>query len=309
MHDSCTQPPFELVEIIISEFWYSEHASADRILFMTACPLVSHLWRDVYAYVTSRDIYVPTVPYLRYLSSIIRSKQSKIYYNFLPESTCTMTCYVDLTESDKDATMHPYSVFCSMPNYIGFRKCFPNMNHIHLKIRFRINSDQYLHRGQLIRTRVSIGLDKAATLSILPVDWCVAASDAPDINEVDVNNIYNTWELFLMDVTHDMVQRPFWESGYISWHSYGPAMKDSTCYEGVRCFQNRTYFPERKGDLWDINYLFSKAARKHMNFKTFFFGIYEDLHWAFNPCIGHERRMWSDILAMAWPSEDNRIEY
>ncbi len=265
MHDSSTQLPFELVEIIISEFWYAEHASADRILFMTACPLISCLWRDVYAYVTSRDIYIPTVPYLLYLSSIIRSKWSKIYRHFLPESTLTMTCYVDLTESDKDAAMHPYSVFCSVPNYIGFRKCFPNMKHTHLKISFCINSGLYIHCGQLTRTRVSIGLDKAAALSILPVDWCIAVSDAPDIDEVDFNNICNTWDILLMNITHDMVQRPCWDSGCIAWHSYGPVMKDSTCYEGVRCFQNRIYFPERKGDLWDINYLFSKAARKHMS--------------------------------------------
>ncbi|KAK0478747.1 hypothetical protein IW261DRAFT_1564822 [Armillaria novae-zelandiae] len=185
MHDSCTQLPSELVEIIISEFWHSEHASADRVLFMTACPLISSLWRDVYVNITSRDIYVPTVSYLRYLSSVIRCKRSKIYGHFLPESTLTMTCYVDLTESDRDAAMHPYSVFCSMPNYIGFRKCFPNMKHIYLELRFRINSGLYLHRGQLTRTRVSIGLDKAAAaLSILPVDWCISVSDAPDIDEV-----------------------------------------------------------------------------------------------------------------------------
>ncbi|KAK0463089.1 uncharacterized protein EV420DRAFT_1155207 [Desarmillaria tabescens] len=300
MHDSSTQLPFELVEIIISEFWFSEHASEDRILFMTACPLISRLWRDVYAYITSRDIYIPTVPYLLYLSSVIRFKRSKIYHHFLPESTLTMTCYVDLTETDKDTAMHPYSVFCSMPSYIGFRKCFPNMKHIHLKISFRIRSDRYpsLYRGQLIRTRLSIGLDKAAALSILPVDWCIAASDAPDIDEVDFNNIRNTWGGFLMDITHDMIQWR-WELGNIyGWGSCSPAMRGSTCCEGVRRFQNRNYCPERKGDLWDINYLFSKAARKPMNFKTFFSGIYEDLYWGFNSHIGCEIRVWINILAV-----------
>ncbi|KAK0497737.1 hypothetical protein EDD18DRAFT_1159103 [Armillaria luteobubalina] len=220
-----------------------------------------------------------------------------------------MTCHVDLTESDKDAAMHPYSVFCSMPNYIGFRKCFPNMKHIHLKIRFRINSYVYTHHGQLTRTRVSIKLDKApAAPSILPVDWCIAVSDAPDIDEVDEHNICNTWESLLMDITSGMVQRPFWESRSIcNWYSYGPAMKDSTCCEDVRHFQNHTYWPEQKGDLRDINYFFSKAVRKHINFNTFLSGIYEDLRWAFSPCIGCERRLWSSypsIMAVAWPSEE-----
>ncbi|KAK0213505.1 hypothetical protein IW262DRAFT_310770 [Armillaria fumosa] len=177
-----------------------------------------------------------------------------------------MTCYVNLTESDKDAAMHPYSVFCSMPNYIGFRKCFPNMKHIHLKIKFRINS--YLY-SPLTRTRVSINLDKApAALSILPVDWCIAVSDTPDIDEVDHKNICNTWESLLMDITHGMVQRPFWESRSIcNWYSYGPAMKDSTRYEGVRPFQNHTYWPEQKGDLWDI-IISSQRQSKNISIST-----------------------------------------
>ncbi|PBK88880.1 hypothetical protein ARMGADRAFT_345011 [Armillaria gallica] len=121
------QLPFELVEIIISGFWYSEHPSDDRIAFMTGCPLVCSLWRDTYAGITSRDIYVPTVSYLFYLCSIIRSQKSAIYRPFLPESTCAITCYVDLIKSDSDSSMFPYLVFCHIPNDVGFRKCFPNI--------------------------------------------------------------------------------------------------------------------------------------------------------------------------------------
>ncbi|KAK0201009.1 hypothetical protein DFS33DRAFT_1277333 [Desarmillaria ectypa] len=124
------------------------------------------------------------------------------------------------------------------------------MKHIHLKISFCVRSDRYrpLYRGQLIRTRLSIGLDKAAALSILPVDWRIAASDAPDIDE----------EIFLMGITHDMVQW-CWEFGDMyGWHSCGLAIRGST-YGGI----SGPFFP----------------------------GIYEDLHWAFPPYIGSESRV------------------
>ncbi len=167
-----SQLPFELVEIIISEFWYPEHPSDDRITFMTGCPLVCSLW-SIYAGITSRDIYVPTVSYLFYLCSIIRSQKPAIYRPFLPESTCAITCYVDLIKSDSDSGMFPYLVFCHILNYVGFRKCFPNIQYIHLETKPLPEPycmPQILsHR--IIRTRVSIRLDQAITqLSDLPVD-------------------------------------------------------------------------------------------------------------------------------------------
>ncbi len=118
------QLPFELVEIIISGFWYSEHPTADRITFMTGCPRICSLWRDVYVSITSRDIYVPSVRYLFYLSSIIRSKKSSIYRPFLSKSTRTITCHVDLIESNlnNDPAMFSYIMFCHMANFTGIRK-------------------------------------------------------------------------------------------------------------------------------------------------------------------------------------------
>ncbi|KAK0186662.1 hypothetical protein F5146DRAFT_138815 [Armillaria mellea] len=68
---SSTQLPFELVEIITSEFWYSEHDSDTPIAFMAGFPLVCSLLRVVYASITSRDVSVLTARYLYYLSSII----------------------------------------------------------------------------------------------------------------------------------------------------------------------------------------------------------------------------------------------
>ncbi|KAK0198641.1 hypothetical protein F5146DRAFT_1020514 [Armillaria mellea] len=135
MDDSNTQLPFEFVEIIISEFWHSEHASDDRIAFMTACPLINSLWRDIYANITSRDIYVPTVPYLFYLCSTIDSQKSSIHRPFLSKSTRPITCHVNLLKSNRDSAMTSYLLFCHLPNSTGFRKYFPNIQNIHLKTK------------------------------------------------------------------------------------------------------------------------------------------------------------------------------
>ncbi|PBK71292.1 hypothetical protein ARMSODRAFT_70758 [Armillaria solidipes] len=157
--DACnTQLPFELVEIIISEFWYDEHPSDGRIAFMTRCSLVCSLWRDVYASITSRDIYVPIVGYLFYLSSIIRTKKSSIYRPFHPESTRTFTCHIDLFKSFSDSALFSHILFCHMPNYVGFRKCFPNTQNIHLELKLLLGSHSPRQRkmfNRLIRTRVS----------------------------------------------------------------------------------------------------------------------------------------------------------
>ncbi|KAK0246029.1 hypothetical protein EDD85DRAFT_42511 [Armillaria nabsnona] len=156
MNDFNTQLPFELVEIIISEFWHSEHATDDRIAFMTACPLINSLWRD---------IYVPTVPYLFYLCSIIHSQKSSIYRPFLSKSTRSITCHVNLFKSNSDSAMFPYLVFCHLPNFAGFRKCFPDIQYIHLETKLvpepYPGPRKLSHR--LIRTRVYIRLDQATT--------------------------------------------------------------------------------------------------------------------------------------------------
>ncbi|KAK0433210.1 hypothetical protein EV421DRAFT_2023646 [Armillaria borealis] len=251
------QLPFELVEIIISEFWYSEHPTADRITFMTGCPRICCLWRDVYASITPRDIYVPSVKYLFYLSSIIRSKKSSIYRPFLSQSTCTITCHVDLTKSNlnNDPAMFAYIMFCHMPNFSGIRKCFLNIQYIHLEIK--VLPGIFRPRGvddQLIRTQVSIKLDQAKTrlgLSVFPVDWCITIDDPPDVDEVDPHKLKKRWSSFLLtDFLHDMHQsswmlRDIW----ISIESHMSAAEGSTCSNGARHFRHRSYCEEEFGDL------------------------------------------------------------
>ncbi|KAG7446070.1 uncharacterized protein BT62DRAFT_1023723 [Guyanagaster necrorhizus] len=289
----------ELVEAIISEFWYDEHASDDRIVFMTACPLISTVWRNTYEHITSRDIYVPTLAYLFHLCSIVKSTKSVIYRSSLPESARTITCHVDLIESNNDAAMHPYSVLCSLPNYTGFRKCFPNIQYIHLQIRFRIRTGRpFLPRHQLVHTRVSIVLNESTTqLSVLPVDWHVAVDDPPDSLEYDPFCLLATWSVFLVEFTCDMVQccsqfMSIWSSSSIT-----PAAKGSTYSEGVRYFNNRSRCIEREGDLWDLNYRFRKAARTPINLKNFF----SDLYWVLKGAVTIESHMWRSVLQL----EDN----
>ncbi|PBK83948.1 hypothetical protein ARMGADRAFT_1170316 [Armillaria gallica] len=261
------QLPFELVEIIISDFWYSEHPSADRMTFMTGCPRICSLWRDVYASITSRDIYVPSVRYLFYLSSIIRSKKSSIYRPFLSKSTRTITCHVDLIESNlnNDPAMFTYIMSCHMCNFVGIRKCFLNIQHIHLEIKL-LAGILYRPRGvndQLIRTQVSIKLDHAKTRpSVLPVDWCITIDDPPDVDEVDPHKLEERWSSFLIDLLRDMHQSSWMlVRSIISIESHMSAAEGSTCSDGARHFRYRSYCKEEFKDLWGINHRFWKAAR------------------------------------------------
>ncbi|PBK95458.1 hypothetical protein ARMGADRAFT_1164025 [Armillaria gallica] len=280
MLDPCPQLPPELVHAIISELWYSEHSSEDRVIFMKTCPLINSLWKDVFAHVTSRDIFVPTGRYLLYLSSIIRNNNSLIYHTHLPHSTRTITCHVDLVEANKDATQEPYTTLSQMPNYIGFRKCFPNIKKIFLEVRYRVRGRWFLlilSQHQIIRTQISIALDQATTqLSILPVDWEIAAyNPAPDYiygQHADPN-----WTIFLEDVIHCMAPGPLFEC-------FGPiSFKDmisrSTYINCVRRFSGHGILTETKGDVQGTNRHFGRAARRPFSLWTFLAEAYEDITW------------------------------
>ncbi|KAK0235298.1 hypothetical protein EDD85DRAFT_938507 [Armillaria nabsnona] len=132
---------------------------------------------------------------------------------FLPESTCAIICYVDLIKSDSDSAMFPYLVFRHIPNYVGFRKCFPNIQYIHLETKFLPEPycmPQILsHR--IIRTRVSIRLDQAITqLSDLPVDWCVTIDGPPDIDEADLSEVEWPW-IFFVYLKTDLRDESCWD--------------------------------------------------------------------------------------------------
>ncbi|KAK0450332.1 uncharacterized protein EV420DRAFT_1562995 [Desarmillaria tabescens] len=297
MRTSNVQLPTELVECIILEIWNSEHPSDERITFMTACPLINSVWKDVFARITSRDIYVPTVAYLFYLSSIIYLDNSAIYPTSLPDSTRTITCYVDLIKSTEDAAKEPYSAFCSLPNYIGFRKCFPNIERINLEIKFRIGWHRhFLYHHQLFQTRVSIILEHAnAQLCRLLVDWSIVVDDPPYVEEVGFA-LRRSWTTILSEITFDMVQcgrnfTPIWFT-----RSIYSAVDGSVYQGGARHFHSQIFIRESKGDLRDINYRFRKAARRSWSLKNIFSGIREDLEFIFNSDNVTESRAWDYIL-------------
>ncbi len=225
---------------------------------MTGCPLINTIWRDVYARITSRDIYVPTVVYLLHLASIVRSKpwnNSAVYGDFSPDSARTITCYVDLTNSKDDAAKDPYSAFCNMPNYLGFRRCFPNIEHINLEMKFYIG--WYWNESssrQLFRTRVSIKLDQATSgLSVLPVQWSIAVHCPPDVDKVCPITARISRRPILEGVTKDMVQLR--HTLLIS-----PAINESTYHHRAHHFQNKFCIAEKTGDVRFINYYLGEAV-------------------------------------------------
>ncbi|PBL03855.1 hypothetical protein ARMGADRAFT_36546 [Armillaria gallica] len=295
--------PPELVDIIIAEFWYSELPSQDRITFMTTCPLINTTWRDVYARITSRDIYVPTVAYLLYLASIICCKlwpnNSAVYGDLSPDSTRTITCYVDLTNSSDDAAKDPYSAFCNMPNYLGFRLCFPNIEHINLEMKFRI--EWYCNSSfsrQLFRTRVSIKLGQATSeLSVLPVDWNIAIHCPPDVDKV----CPITAEIFrrpiLEGITMDMVQR-------CHTISISPAEDGSTYHHGTHHFHNQFCIEEKRGDVRSINLHIGCASHhraRSWKLKDILSEIYGAAKFGYNVAsqVEIERRSWDHVLTQA----------
>ncbi|KAK0455717.1 uncharacterized protein EV420DRAFT_557424 [Desarmillaria tabescens] len=287
--------PTELLEVVVLEFWYSEHSSKDRITFMKACPLINNLWKEVFARISSRDVYIPTVAYLVYLSTIIRTNSSAIYCSGLPHSVRSITCHVDLTETTKDAAMEPYSVLASLPNHSGFRRCFKNIQRINFEVNYRIRGgwhESILCNEQLIRTRISIALDKVATkLSVLPVDWHIIA-EKPEVDHIRgvVDDVH--WDIFLREATLAIApgmlccirKEPFKET-----------VLNSSYVDGLLHFRGRALLVEKMGDARRINYYFRKAAPKPPGLWTLIGEIFEDTTGALIP-PGSVYSCWKTIL-------------
>lgn len=152
-----------------------------------------------------------------------------------------------------------------MPNYVGFRKCFPNIRSIRLQIKLIPGIDKpWGLNDQIIRTQVSIRLDQAWTktgLSVLPVDWYISIIDPPDIDEIDPSELEETWTSLLSTLSRDMHQSSWKKVSINNDRSHSSAAKGSTCSDSARHFHHRTYTKEQFQDLWGINHRFWKAAR------------------------------------------------
>ncbi|KAK0437960.1 uncharacterized protein EV420DRAFT_1486833 [Desarmillaria tabescens] len=266
------QLPPEIIHTIISEFWYSEHSSGDRIIFMKTCPLINSLWMDVFAHIASRDIFVLTNEYLFYLSSIIRNNNSLIYRHYLPHFTRTITCRVDLIYATEDVDQEPYTTLSNLPNFIGFRKCFPNITHIFLEIGYCVRRGFFyliMSQDQIVRTRISIALDQATTqLSALPVDWEIVVYDlAPYF----ISDEYADpdWIVFLRDATCAMA--PAALSKCVKEIPLEDMLSHSTYLNCVRRFSGHGVHTETEGDARGINRCFAKAIRRPFSESNSFF--------------------------------------
>ncbi|KAK0437958.1 uncharacterized protein EV420DRAFT_153382 [Desarmillaria tabescens] len=265
---------------------------------MKACPLINTLWKDVFAHIASRDIFVPTNEYLFYLGSIIRNNDSLIYRIHLPNSTRTITCHVDLVEANKDAAQEPYTALSNLPNFIGFRKCFPNITQVFLEITYRIRGRWFrfiLSQEQTIRTRISITLDQATTqLSALLVDWEIAAYDpAPDFIHGEFAD--PNWRMFLKDVARAMAPAALYKC--IGAISFEDMLSRSTYINRVKRFSGHGVHTETKGDVRSINYRFGKAVRRPFGLRTFFAEVYEDMKWVLEDDTVRERSNWHAIAS------------
>ncbi|KAG7446650.1 uncharacterized protein BT62DRAFT_131432 [Guyanagaster necrorhizus] len=296
MLDPSPQLPPELVHAIISAFWYRERPSRDRIVFMTTCPLINSLWKDVFAHITSRDIHVPTARYLLYLSSIIRNNNSLIYELHLPNSTRTITCHVDLVKSN-DAAQESYTILSNLPNYIGFRKCFPNITQIVLEIRCRFRRGWYLlilSRPRMIWTRISIALDQAPTqLSVLPVDWEIITYK-PARDFIYRECCIPTWVTFLDHVTRSMAPDALLDC--VRAVPFEDMISRSAYWNSFWRVSGRGVHTETKGDVRGINRRFGKTVRRPFSsLWAFFAEAYEDITWMDNTV--RERSNWRDIVS------------
>ncbi|KAK0476758.1 hypothetical protein IW261DRAFT_1637204 [Armillaria novae-zelandiae] len=200
---------------------------------------------------------------------------SLIYGIHLPRSTRTLTCHVDLVDATKDTAQEPYTTLSSLPNYIGFRKCFPNLTRIFLEVRYYIRcgfSPLILHDRSTVRTRISITLDQATTqLGVLPVDWEITTDDLePEYIHGDYAD--HDWRMFLWDARIAMA--PATLSKCIEATPLKDLLSHSTYVNRVMRFSGHGVHTERSGDVRAVNRRFGKAARVSRPFSeidSFFF--------------------------------------
>ncbi|KAK0490310.1 hypothetical protein IW261DRAFT_1587831 [Armillaria novae-zelandiae] len=274
--------PVELVEAVVLEFWCSENSSKDRITFMKSCPLINNLWKDVFARISSRDIYVPTIEYLVYLSTIIRTNSSLIYCSDLLHCTRTITCHVDLTEVPTTLPWNP-------------TQCFPNIEQMNFEVNYRIRGrwhESILCHQQLIRTRIFITLHQATTrLSVLPVNWHIIAEnpEADNIRGV-VADVH--WDIFLREATLAVAPGTLC---CIRKDPFKETVLNSTYAGGLLHFRGQALLFERMGDVQRINYYFRKAAPKPSGLWSLAGEVFEDAKGVATP-PGSVNSCWKTIL-------------
>ncbi|KAF9014826.1 hypothetical protein BDZ89DRAFT_1142002 [Hymenopellis radicata] len=136
--------PTELVHLIVAYCWRSNSSNADPsdlLCLMTALPLINHQWKAVYAYFSGRNLWIPSVSYLFYIGTILRTNHSVIYHrpSELSQSVLTINCaihilnehYIDtekrhVSKREHTQRLEAYSVLASLPSYKALAYCFPH---------------------------------------------------------------------------------------------------------------------------------------------------------------------------------------
>ncbi|KAK0458129.1 uncharacterized protein EV420DRAFT_1748417 [Desarmillaria tabescens] len=244
-----TLPP-ELVEIIVSQVWSSAMPSYIRKSFMTTCPRINRMWKDIYAPIASQDMYITNLTFLDYLCDIAHRKKSIIYHNFIPRLTRTITCFIDLREDGREgAVKRAYCYLFGLPNIRGFDALFPHIPYISFQLIWigvgPYSPLQFL-RGIPIQARYDRFLSTAFSLDCprwkTQMDVYIAMTD-PDPSSVIRDS---TWSNTLCHLRGVGVPGFFFG---IFVASLGPYEMFVT--EGVRHLRQTTYIAERNLEDYD----------------------------------------------------------
>ncbi|KAK0464480.1 uncharacterized protein EV420DRAFT_1516576, partial [Desarmillaria tabescens] len=93
-------------------------------------------WKNIYAPIASRDIYITNFAYLCYLCDVARCRKSIIYDDLVPRLTRTITCFADLRPENSGDTeaKRVYDILINLPNDTGFRALFPLVEFISFEL-------------------------------------------------------------------------------------------------------------------------------------------------------------------------------
>ncbi|KAK0469923.1 uncharacterized protein EV420DRAFT_1497541 [Desarmillaria tabescens] len=258
-----TLPP-ELVELIICEAWHSVMPSSTRTSFMTTCPLVNRTWKTIYAPIASQDLHITNLAYIYYLCDIAGRQKSIIYYDFIPQRTRTITCFVYLgKEIDDAAVKRVYGYLAKLPNDIGLNSLFPQVPYISFELGWigigrnplspqlcdipicvRVYFHRYLsvtesarHKGE---TRVDVGISMTDSDPLRrphPSTW------VETLEQLRKVNLIGGWPWFLNK-------------------RYFPDRHRWITLDGFRHLCQSTYIYQHRGEIRDINWDLWMASKE-----------------------------------------------
>ncbi|KAK0466224.1 uncharacterized protein EV420DRAFT_1510630 [Desarmillaria tabescens] len=279
-----TLPP-ELVELIIYDIWHSEMLSWCRQSFMTTCPQINRTWKDIFASIASRDMYITNLGYLYYLCDVARCRNS-IIYDDLSRQTRTITCFVDLLQ-EEFGDDKVFSILANLPNDVGFRALFPLAELIFFELRWiggtRLANDELEVYDLPIHLRCCRYLSKSTQKNEeVRLDVCVSITDPDPFSRLYRSNWSSTF-LALRTICIP----PKLVSSVLPY--------DGHAKSGALHFRQTVYVHQSKGDLEGINLHLWMAAKQVHGFRClaspFYYLKYHLSQWSlpvlYSPCYDH----------------------